>query len=235
MFTKTAAFYDVIYASAGKDYMREAQRLHALIEQHKRSPGNTLLDVACGTGKHLAALREHYDVEGLDLDPDILAIARQRCPEVPLHQGDMTDFNLGRRFDVVVCLFSSIGYARTVSRLRQTLQAMSRHVLAGGVVVVEPWLTPEKFETGHLGAVFVDQPDLKIARMNTTTRDNGVSVLRFHYLVGTRAGIEYFTEDHTLGLFSHDDYIGAFRAVGLDVLYDAEGLIGRGMYIGLPP
>jgi len=111
MFTKSAAFYDAIYSF--KNYEREAQQLHALIQQHKRSTGMALLDVACGTGAHIPFLREHYAVEGLDLDANLLAIARQRNPDITFHQADMLDFDLGHSFDVIVCLFSSIGYVKT--------------------------------------------------------------------------------------------------------------------------
>ncbi len=232
MFTKSVAFYDAIYAAAGKDYVNEAQRIHALIQQRRRSPGTSLLDVACGTGGHLAVLREWYQVAGLDVDPQMLAVARRRCPGVRFHQADMVDFDLRRTFNAVLCLFSSIGYVHTVVRLAQTLRTFARHTAPGGVVLVEPWITPERFEAGHLGAVFVDQPDLKIARMNTSARKDSLSVLHFHYLVATPEGISEFTEDHTLGLFTHEEYLGAFRAAGLDVSFDSEGLIGRGLYIG---
>ena len=67
MFTKSEAFYDAIYS--WKNYQREASRLRELIAVHKRSPGQALLDVACGTGSHIPYLREDFDVEGLDLDP----------------------------------------------------------------------------------------------------------------------------------------------------------------------
>lgn len=235
MFTRSVAFYDAIYAAAGKDYVREAQRVHALIQEHKRSTGTSLLDVACGTGGHLAVLREWYQVEGLDVDPQMLAMARRRCPGVRFHQADMVDFDLRRAFDTVMCLFSSIGYVHTIPRLAQALRMFTRHAAPGGVVLVEPWITPERFETGHLGAVFVDQPDLKIARINTSTRADSLAVLHFHYLVGTPTGISEFTEDHTLGLFSHEEYLAAFRGAGLDVSHDPEGLIGRGLYIGMKP
>ena len=36
-------------------------------------------------------------------------------------------------------------------------------------------------------------------------------------------------------MFSHDDYAGAFEAAGLEVVHDANGLIGRGLYIGVAP
>lgn len=232
MFTKSATLYDAIYAAMGKDYLSEAQRLHELIQQHKQCAGNTLLDVACGTGGHLALLRQWYDLEGLDLDAGMLVIARQRCPDVVFHQADMADFELERQYDAIVCLFSSIGYVKTLERLHQTLQTMTRHLHPGGVVIIEPWLTPGVYQTGGVHAQFVDQPDLKIARMNISEVDGRVSVIDFHYLVATPQGIEHFTECHELGLFFHDEYLGAFVASGLDVVYDAQGLMGRGLYIG---
>jgi SAM-dependent methyltransferase len=113
MFTNSAHIYDAVYSF--KDYEAESRRLRAVIEE--RSPGAaTLLDVACGTGKHLEQLRAWYEVSGLDLDSQLLALARERLAVVELHEGDMTAFSLGRRFDVVTCLFSSIGYVGTVER-----------------------------------------------------------------------------------------------------------------------
>ncbi len=232
MYAKTAPYYDAIYAAIGKDYAREAQRIHALIQQHKRSPGNALLDVACGTGGHLAYLRNHYAVEGLDSEAEMLAIARRKLPDVAFHQGDMVGFDFGRRFDAVVCLFSAIAYAMTVPRLRQALATMRRHLHPGGVVIVEPFIAPEGFTDGYISADVVDQPDLKLARMCRSSRRGTVGRLDFHFLVATPDGIRYFTEPHDLALFSHDDYVDAFRAAGMDVIHDTEGLIGRGLYIG---
>jgi SAM-dependent methyltransferase len=235
MFTKSAAFYDAIYAAMGKDYVREAQQVHALIQQHTRTPGKTLLDVACGTGSHLTELRTWYEVTGLDLDGRMLAIARRRCPGVRFYRSDMAAFHLGRRFDAVICLFSSIGYARTRALLHRTLKTFAQHTTPGGVVLIEPWIFPEKFEDGHVGLVVVDQPALKIARMNGSERRDDLSALRFHYLVGTPDGVSQFTEEHTLGLFTHENYLTAFRAAGLDVSFDPDGLTGRGLYIGQKP
>ncbi len=235
MFTKSVAFYDVIYAATGKDYVREAHHVHALIQQHTRTPGKTLLDVACGTANHLAVLRKWYEVAGLDLDWRMLAIARQRCPGVRFYRSEIVAFHLGRRFDAVICLFSSIGYARTRARLQRTLKTFARHTVPGGVVLIEPWIFPEKFEEGHVGLVVVDQPALRIARMSATQRRGTLSPLRFHYLVGTPDGVRHFTEDHTLGLFDHETYLTAFRTAGLDVSFDPDGLTGRGLYIGRKP
>jgi ubiquinone/menaquinone biosynthesis C-methylase UbiE len=232
MFNKSAQFYDAIYSQVGKDYAGEAARIHALIQEYGRSAGDTLLDVACGTGEHLAHLRTYYKVEGLDLDPNILEVARRRHPDVPFHLGDMADFDLGRQFDAITCLFSSIGYVKTVPRLNQAVANMLRHVKPGGVLLVEPWFAPAVFKPAGVYATFVDQPALKIARMNVTRVEDGISVLDFHYLVATPAGVEHFTERHELALFTNEEYEGAFRAAGVDAAYDAQGLTGRGLYMG---
>ncbi|MEP7293011.1 MAG: class I SAM-dependent methyltransferase [Chloroflexota bacterium] len=236
MFIKSAAFYDAIYSF--KDYKAEAEIVRRYAEQYKRAPGTALLDAACGTGHHLEYLAEHYQVEGFDLDAGLLEVARGRCPAVPFYQADMTNFDLGKQYDVLTCLFSAIGYIKTVERLNQTLQCFARHLRSGGVVLVEPWIYPEQFNAGHLGGIYVDQPALKIARINTssvTDAEVAVATLHFHYLVGTPSGVEHFSEDHELGLFTDAHYRAAFVGAGLEIYFEAEGLDGRGFYIGVKP
>jgi SAM-dependent methyltransferase len=229
VFSRSARLYDAIYASM-RDYPRQAAELDRLVRE--RRPGaRMLLDVACGTGAHLEHLSGQYEVEGLDLDPEMLAVARERLPQARFHEGDMADFDLGRRFDAVVCMFSSIGYVRTEARLRSAVAAMARHLEPGGLLVVEPWLTPDAWHDGHVGGVFVDEPELKIARVNVAERRDGLSIVDFHYLVATPGGVEHFTELHELGLFTIDQHLEAFRAAGLAVEHDPEGPWGRGLYL----
>jgi SAM-dependent methyltransferase len=229
VFSRSARLYDAVYASI-RDYPREAAELDRLI-QERRPGARTLLDIACGTGAHLEHLTG-YEVEGLDLDPEMLGVARERLPNVPLHEGDMADFELGKRFDAVVCMFSSIGYVRTAERLRSAVASMARHLEPGGVLIVEPWLSPEVWADRHVGAVFVDEPELKIARMNVGQREGDVSIFEFEYLVGTPNGLERFNERHELGLFTVEQHLEAFRAAGLEADHDPEGPMGRGLYIG---
>ncbi len=188
MYQESATVYDALYRAAGKDYAAEAAEVRARVEARKRSPGTALLDVGCGTGAHLEHLARWYAVEGLNLSPEMLAVARERCLGVPLHQADMTDFALGTRFDVVVSLFSSIGYVRTVQALHRAVRAMADHLLPGGVLAIEPWLTPEECGSGGTGIVCVDAPALKAARVHSNTVEGRLLVMNWHLLVSTPAG-----------------------------------------------
>jgi ubiquinone/menaquinone biosynthesis C-methylase UbiE len=233
-YARSADLYDLIYSH--KPYEAEAREVHRLVQKHMRSGGGALLDVGCGTGSHLAHLRAHYRCEGVDLDAGLLAIARRRYPDSGFHQGDMADFDLGRRYDAVVCLFSAIGYVKTVERLGQTMRTFARHLAPGGVAVVEPWFTPDVFVTGTVRVDMVDQPELKIARMIHTTVRGGVSFLTFSHLVGRAEGIEHIEEHHELGLFTREQMMDAFRGAGLEVVeHDPAGLTGRGLYVARKP
>jgi SAM-dependent methyltransferase len=232
MFSKSARFYDAIYSF--KDYAAESIEVQDLIRA--RNPeAQTLLDVACGTGLHLQHLAGAFDVTGIDLDPELLKIARERIPEVPLHEGDMRTFDLGERFDAITCLFSSIGYVGGPDELSRTFERFAEHLDPGGVVVVEGWFTPDEWIEDHVGSVFVDKPDLKIARMNVAETRGRMSVMDLHYLVGTLEGVEHFVEPHELYLFTPEEYIAAMVAAGLKVEHDTGALMGRGVYIGVKP
>jgi SAM-dependent methyltransferase len=234
-FEKSADYYDVIYDAIGKDYKKEALRLHKLIRTHKRSKGKTLLDVACGTGRHIQAMRKYYSCEGLDLQPKLLARARKRNPGIVFHHGNMLTFNLHKQFDAITCLFSAIGYMRSIRNLDRAIKNMAGHLRPSGVLIIEPWLTPDDIIPGHIGAVFVNQPKLKLVRMNVVDVKGRLSILEFHYLLGRPEGVEHFTELDEFGLFTRKEYLAAFRRAGLKVRHDPKGLIGRGLYIGVKP
>jgi ubiquinone/menaquinone biosynthesis C-methylase UbiE len=232
VYTDSAALYDLIYGE--KDYEAETAILLRLMELHAARTVETVLDVACGTGGHLITLARHFTCCGVDLSEELLAIAREKLPEVPLYQGDMTDFDLNQTFDVVTCLFSAIGYVQTVERLNRAVYMMARHVTPGGLLMVEPWLRPDEFKEGYIVMDTIDRPDIKICRASVSRITEQRSLIDMHHLVATRdEGVRHFTEMHDMGLFSHEMYIEALRSAGLHPLYDEHGLIGRGLYMGL--
>ena len=224
MFTETAKYYDDIYGFL--DYEGSAARMRAIIEA--RTKGRTLLDVACGSGKHLALFEDAgYTVEGLDLDPVILELARART-DAPLHEGDMCDFDLGRRFDVITNMFSSIGYAETKERLHTALACVERHLKPGGVALIEPWFTRDVYIPGKLHMTTVDKPDLKIARANGAAVDGDVSVIDFHYVIATpEEGARFAREVHRLGMFEIEDY----TAEGMNHEYIENDDWMRGLHV----
>lgn len=166
----------------------------------------------------------------------MLARARTRVPSADLHLGRMETFDLGREFDVVTCLFSAIGYVRSVRELRRTLRNFARHTAPGGVVVVEPWLTPGAFREGSVHHLTAVHQGTAVLRANSSERRRGRSVMEFHYLLGRPGSVEHFVETHDCGLFDVRTMKAAFRSAGLLVRYLPQGLeSGRGLYVARRP
>lgn len=231
MYSESAALYDLIYASF-KDYAAEARHFAELLRRI-RPQCRTLLDVACGTGAHARLLGEAHGfaVDGIDLDPALVAIARAKCPQGKFAQADMVDFHLGRSYDAVLCLFGSIGYAVTLPRLRQAVACLAAHVAPGGLVVVEPFLTPEQFVPGTTGQITAEAPDLRVTRTHRSERTEQACRLHFEYEIERPAGTEYAAEVHELGLFTVDEMLESFAAAGLAARHEPDGPIGRGIYV----
>jgi ubiquinone/menaquinone biosynthesis C-methylase UbiE len=129
-----AAVYDEIYAD--KQYAAEARFVHELTD----APGGRLLDVACGTGRHAIAFTAlGYEVTGSDINEELLAVGRAAAGNhVRCVAGDMRDLHVdGGPFDLVTCLFDSIGYAQDNEGVIAALRSLSRHAAPGKFVVCE--------------------------------------------------------------------------------------------------
>jgi hypothetical protein len=144
----------------------------------------------------------------------------------------MRTLALGRRFDVVTCLFSAIGYMTTIDDLHRAVAAMAAHVVPGGLLIVEPWFTPDAWRSDTPHMITIDEPDFKLVRMNTSLTRDRLAVMEMHHLVGTPEKTVHFVEHHEMLLAEIDELLQAFRAAGLEAWFDQEGLTWRGVVIG---
>ncbi|WP_425619065.1 class I SAM-dependent methyltransferase [Anatilimnocola sp. NA78] len=228
MFSSTADLYDEVYSF--KDYAAEAAKIRSLIATER--PGAcSILDVGCGTGSHAKELSDAFEVDGIDIDPTFVNIAQAKVPKGNFSVANMTSFNLDRKYDVVQCLFSSIGYLLTAADIVAAFRCFAGQLTPGGVILVEPWLSPEAFQPGLPRMLVVDKPELKICRMNVSERDGDVSVLRFHYLIATPQGVRAAEECHRLALVTPERMAEHFAEAGLTSSFDPVGVFGRGLFV----
>jgi daunosaminyl-N,N-dimethyltransferase/N-dimethyltransferase len=186
-----------------------------------------VLEVACGSGSFLVPLAERYRVSGIDLSPELLAIAARKLPGVPLRPGDMRSFEVDEPVDAVLCLFSSIGYLRDESELRTAAACFARAVRPGGVLLVEPWLDPADFIDGHAGLDTYRSPELSLARASFSRRRGEMAVVTFRWLAAVAdRGLESEEETHELWLCPHELLRSVLGDAGFEVVHDPEGLGG---------
>jgi len=220
--------YDLIYSF--KNYQKESEEIAQLI--HSRKPeAQKILDVACGTAELHRYLGNDFSITGLDINPGFIKIAKRKIPIGEYYIGDMREFELEQTFDVILCMFSSIGYVKDFEELVSTLRSFRSHLSEGGLIIVEPWITPENWYEGKVHMLTYENEGVKICRMNKSETESNHSVLNFHYLIGTaKEGVRHFEERHELFLLSVEKMKEAFALAGLSVEHDPQGLTGRGLY-----
>lgn len=235
LYRELAKYYDLVYL--WKDYKKEAEKIKKIISKHKKSEGKELLDVACGTGKHLKYLKNSFSCTGTDINTQILRVAKKNVKGIVFKKADMITLNLDKKFDVITCLFSSIGYVRTYSNLRKTINNFGKHLKTGGVLIIEPWLIKSFYRTGLPHMTTYDGEDMKIARLNTNISKikRGISIMDMHYLIAEKnKNVKYFIDRHELGLFEIDKTLGIMKKAGLRARFFKRGLMKkRGLYLGI--
>lgn len=141
----TPLFYDIIFDA---DTVKEADFLEAVAQRHAKTRGKAVLELACGSGRLLRELASRqWEVAGFDLNPEMLAFARQRLAEkgfkALLWQDRMESFDLPRRkhFDLVHCLVSTFKYLLTEEDALGCLRNVATVLKPGGLLVLGVHLT----------------------------------------------------------------------------------------------
>ena len=101
---QTASNYDQIaHHWAGAEF-----NLKNGIAQHERAlkflgRAGTAIDVGCGSSGRIIALllARGFEVEGLDFSGEMLALARQKHPDVRFHHADICTWEFPRRYDFI--------------------------------------------------------------------------------------------------------------------------------------
>ncbi|MDG6901065.1 MAG: class I SAM-dependent methyltransferase [Nitrososphaerota archaeon] len=223
-YNELAPYYDYIYS--WKDYRKEAATIERLIQKHKKSAGKALLDVGCGTGKHIQHLRHRFDCVGVDASAPMLAVAKENVPEVEFVESNMLDFNLGRRFDVVLCLFSGMGYLKTRDEARKAIFNFAEHMKDGAVLIIEPWFRRSDWTKGSVHMQTYDAEGLKIARVGFSDADGEFAVADESYLIAEEGkGTKYVRDMQRLRFFEPEWTFETMRRAGLNPRFSRETLM----------
>lgn len=221
---KEGAFYEDLafyYDFICSDRKRDVNVLLALIEAHKRSPGNTLLDVACGTGLEDLYLKKYFTVAGVDVHQGVLDIARKRNPEITYKRGDMRTFKFDEDFDVICC-FDAMMYLQTVEDLKKTFKNFYSHLRKGGVLVFYVDHLRENCQNTQQ-CTAKEKDDLHVILFEDFygEEDRGESYLIF--VVRKEGRSEVFVDKHTLTIFRLAEVEDAAREAGFTLhLYNMD-------------
>ena len=103
MIQELASHYDSL-ASRRDDFRRKNRYYYALLEKQYRyfvPEGKRVLEIGCGTGDLLAALKPSYGV-GVDISPKMIELAKEKYPALHFYAGTIQDISIDEKFDYII-------------------------------------------------------------------------------------------------------------------------------------
>jgi SAM-dependent methyltransferase len=154
-----ARHYDAGYAA--NQYLAD---IPFYVDLAKRS-GGPVLEIACGTGRVLAPIaREGIEIEGVDNSQSMLGVlhsnlereSREVRDRVTLHEGDMRDFRLERKFPLVIIPFRPLQHMYTVQDQVAALTSAAFHLEEGGSLAFDVFFPNFEAIPANIGKEILD-------------------------------------------------------------------------------
>jgi len=130
-------YYHQLYFK--RDDVEAEAFISKLLERLQPAPGATMLDVACGRGRHALQLANHgYDVTGIDLSEDSIEEAKQQEKKnLHFYRHDMRlPFRINY-YDFVFNFFTSFGYFNTQRENDNAMRTISQALKNHGTLVID--------------------------------------------------------------------------------------------------
>ena len=214
-----AKYYDLFYK--GKDYSEEVDFLKKIFNKFGKKPVR-ILNLGCGTGAHDKDLvNENYQVTGMDLSEEMIEIAKDKVPDAEFVVGDISNFNLNDKFDVIICMFSVLGYLTENEQLEGFFDCCKKHLNPEGLLILDVWNglgVMHELPTSREKSVEVD--GLKIVRKSYPDLDltNHLNKVRFNVKVFDNGElIRDYDEDHKVRFFFPLEIRKYIEDVGFEV------------------
>lgn len=199
-----ARYYNLLYHD--KDYTAEAAFIDGLIARYACGPTKQLrlLDMGCGTGRHLLALADlgYTDLSGNDVSADMISIARQDANAAKRNISYYNHFfqeafRIPGKFDVVTALFSAVNYIVNCKEQLQSFGIIHSLLNPGGLFLFDYW-------NGH--AVVRDYSPVRVLQK----QQNGTEIIRI-----SRTGLDLVQQQATVQFtgyyMEHDRKMMAFE------------------------
>jgi SAM-dependent methyltransferase len=221
-------YYDLLYQD--KDYNAEANYISNCIKTYFPS-AKTIIEFGSGTGRHGLILQKlGYDTYGLERSKQMVEEAIFHG--FPCKQADVTNFEIDRKFDVVISLFHVISYITANASLEKVFRNASMCLNSNGLFIFDVWYSPAVYhQKPETRIKKVENEEINVIRMAEAEINVNQNVVDVNYsiLIKNKSSDKWieFQETHPMRHFSIPEISLLATFTGFQLLKAEEFLTGN--------
>ncbi|GIJ22948.1 hypothetical protein [Micromonospora lutea] len=228
-----STYHDLLQADDSRDLLAEAQTmLRIILARHPQA--SSLIEVGCGAGERLRVLGQRISlVEGVVADDATARVARRSSPGTTIHQARLGGLDLGRRYDVVACLYDGLAEL-PLAGYREVLRNLAELLDTGGLLLLAPfWMPDVAIRRTASDELSRGDDGRTLARVSRGAPRDGAHRLERHVLLAEGDGVRHAADSRTLHAFGRREHLNALAAAGCAADFLPTGLTGRPLLVGV--
>ena len=220
-YEKIAHLYDLMYnETTGFDHAAEV----GWADEWREKCGlpKVLLDVACGTGRHLTHFEAlDYACFGVDASPAMLKIAGHKLSRTTLLRGYFHNFRLPTPVPLITCFFNSLAYNKNLTELRLAFENIHHYLRYNGLFIFDLFCTESSRQV--FGARAFEANGLNFSRTFIGLPTDQGFQSTMCYVVFDGQATEIIEETTLRGIFSEEAIKQTLAECGFSLLHTRSG------------
>ncbi len=220
-YEKIAHLYDLMYnETTGFDHAAEV----SWVDEWREKCGlpKIMLDVACGTGRHLTHFEAlGYACFGVDASPAMLKIAEAKLSRTTLLRGYFHNFRLPTQVPLITCFFNSLAYNQNLTELRLAFENIHHYLRYNGLFIFDLFCSESPRQVFNVKTI--EANGLKFSRTFIGLPTDRGFQSTMHYVVFDGQTTEIIKETTLRGIFSEKTIKETLAECGFSLLHTRSG------------
>lgn len=203
-FNEYSKYYNLLYSD--KNYVKEVDYVTDLIEKYQKN-AKDILDIGCGTGKHANELTKRgYNVSGIDRSESMLHEARNSFSHIEFLLGDIRDFLIPKKYDIITSLFHVISYQNSNTDLYNAFECVYNHLNDGGYFIFDCWYGPGvKAHPPSVRVKNLENDEISVLRIANPYENTNLNIVKIDFDIyitnKTSSKVKNLKEVHNMRYF----------------------------------
>lgn len=132
-----------------------------------------VLELGCGTAENLLPFSKNYNIAGIDISEGMLKIAKKKIPAGKFYRGDISGFNLDKKFDFIFCMYDTINHLENFKKWSSLFKSVKKHLKPEGIFIFD-FNTLYKLNILSQSEIYPEFPENDVLMLNVQKKNKNL-------------------------------------------------------------